>query len=100
MKKAEYKLKPLEQLAALLGLATGGLGIFESGHHIVGRGVAEVRAVDLEYRNPSSEEIRAAHLRIAEFYNARPRRWRHRSLDDSRAMHRKRRFDDAGRRTA
>jgi hypothetical protein len=100
MKKAGYKLKPLEQLAAFLGLATGGLGIFESGHHIVGRGIVEVGVTDLEYRNPSSEEIRAAHLDVARFRNAKPRRWRPRSLNDSRAMHRKRRFDGDGRRTA
>lgn len=89
--KAQYKKKPLELLAAFVGLIPGGMGLFD-------RGQADLSA-DLEYRNPTLEQVRTAQLRVSRFYNARPRPWRPRSLNDSRALRRRRRFDGKGRRT-
>jgi hypothetical protein len=88
--KAKYKEKPLERLAAFVGLIAGGFGVFDDAGAITG----------LEYRSPTVEQMRAAHLRVSRFFNARPRPWRPSRLNDSRARRRSRRFDGNGRRTA
>jgi hypothetical protein len=93
--KADYKQKPLERLALFVGLAMGGFGLFDHGAHGFYSGLA-----DLEYRNPTLDQIHAAQLRVSRFYNARPRPWRPSRLNQSRALRRSRRFDGNGRRTA